>query len=177
MTIAARLQITPAADQRGSPRRKLCLGSSLKTGIDVTIHDVSSGGLLIETGAELALFDGIEIELPDVGMTDAVIVWSGGRFYGCQFKKSVSQGTLSAALLRSPPVTPIDVAPLPERPAKDGEMATLQNAQAFEQAEAYSSADEDKAPLPIRLRVILGSAILLWTLILWGIWSLIKALR
>src|SRR4029450_4627975 len=73
------------------------------TGSDVRIHDVSETGLLIETAAELAVFDDLEIELPEVGFTPALVVWTSGRFYGCQFKERISQAAISAALLRSPP--------------------------------------------------------------------------
>ena len=101
MTISAQLQITPAADRRGWTRRSLSLVSSLQsTGSDVTIHDVSATGLLIETTAELAVFDDLEIELPEAGFTPALVVWSSGKFYGCQFKQRISQAAISASLLR-----------------------------------------------------------------------------
>src|ERR1044071_7931358 len=103
MTISARLQVTPAANRRGWTRRSLSLVSSLQgTGSDVTIHDVSLTGLLIETSAELTVFDDLEIELPEAGFTPALVVWNSGRFYGCQFKTRISQAAVSAALLRSP---------------------------------------------------------------------------
>ena len=37
--------------------------------------------------------------------------------------------------------------------------------------------DAEKAPLGVRLRVIFGSAIVLWVLLIWGIGSLIKLMR
>src|SRR4029453_8749195 len=108
MTIFARLQITPEADRRGRTRRRLTLASSLPaTGNDVTIHDVSSTGVLMETATELAVLDDLEIELPEVGSTPALVIWNSGKYYGCQFKEGISQAAVSAALLRSTPAAPI----------------------------------------------------------------------
>lgn len=167
MSICARLQITPTADRRGWTRRSLSLVSSLqKTGSDVTIHDVSATGLLMETAAELDVFDALEIELPEAGFTAAVVVWSSGRFYGCQFKNRISQAAISAALLRSPPSQPGDTPlqlHLPEpalQPEGVGDVG-LQVA-----------SEEAKASLSVRLRVMLGSAVLLWGLIIWAAWSI-----
>ena len=104
MMIPARLQTTPAADRRNWPRYKLCLGSSLQaSGEKVTIHNLSSSGMLIETQARLSSFDDVEVDLPETGITRALVVWNSGRFYGCKFKDPVSEAIISAALLRSQP--------------------------------------------------------------------------
>ena len=161
MMISARLQITPAADRRGWTRRSLSLDSSLQaTGEDVTVHDVSATGMLIETAAELSMLDDLEIELPEVGLTPAIVTWTSGSFYGCQFKQRISQAAISAALLRSPPAPAGNSArpvqrnfPVSAPPAVDSEPEELL---------------EDKAPLSVRLRVILGSSIILWALIIWA---------
>jgi hypothetical protein len=130
--------------------------------------------MLIETGAELTPFDGLEIELPQVGITQAVVVWSSGRFYGCQFKERISQAAVSAALLRSPPTVQNDLARAPlQSPAGTPAFS----AQSPEEPEAYSDSDEEKAPYGVRLRVILGSAVVLWALIIWSAWWLIKLIR
>jgi len=161
MTISARLQVTPAANRRGWTRRSLSLVSSLQgTGSDVTIHDVSLTGLLIETSAELTVFDDLEIELPEAGFTPALVVWNSGRFYGCQFKAGISQAAVSAALLRSPPARVGDP-DLAMRPVSHAGAAITEN---FEPEHGL----QEKASLSVRLRVILGSAILLWALIIWA---------
>jgi len=170
MMISARLQITPAADRRGWTRRSLSLGSSLQaTGEDVTVHDVSATGMLIETAAELSILDDLEIELPEVGLTPAIVTWTSGSFYGCQFKKRISQAAISAALLRSPPAAAGNSAgqvqrefPVSAPPAVDSELEELL---------------EDKAPLSVRLRVILGSSIILWALIIWAASALYGLIR
>lgn len=169
MSISAQLQITPAADRRGWTRRSLSLVSSLqKTGNDVTIHDVSATGLLMETAAELDVFDDLEIELPEAGFTAAVVVWSSGRFYGCQFKVRISQAAISAALLRSPPSergdSPLELR-LPD-PALQPEVV--------EELGFEGALGEGKASLSVRLRCIIGSAVFLWALIIWAAWSIYK---
>lgn len=116
MTILARLQITPTADRRRAPRRQLCLGSALQTtGEEVIIHDLSSSGMLIETAANLAPFDGLEIELPQAGIRQALVVWSSGRYYGCEFQELLSQAVISAAQLRSAPMVSPEEAPPPSQ--------------------------------------------------------------
>lgn len=180
MTIRAQLQRAPDEDRRISARRKLSLGSSLPaSGDEVTIHDVSSTGMLIETAADIVPFDGLQIDLPEVGITQAIVIWNSGRFYGCEFNERVSQAAVSAALLRSTPADPAGVSAAPAVPMSAPKPAPKPAPAAVEQeavvgGEAF---DDGKAPLGVRLRVILGSAIVLWTLILWGIWSLVKLIQ
>ena len=173
MAIEARLQISPTADRRGGKRRKLSLGSSLQaTGETVTIHDVSSTGMLIESSAELSAVGPLEIDLPEAGITQALVVWNSGQFYGCEFKQPIPQAAISAALLRSPPAS----LPKPELPLPIQERVARIILPANQEPER-DFLDEDKAPYGVRLRVILGSAILLWALIIWGAVSLYKLLR
>ena len=171
MAISARLQHVPAADRRSSPRRKLSLGSSLQaTGEAVTILDFSCTGMLIETAAELVPFDGFQIDLPEVGFRQAVIIWNSGQYYGCELNEPVPQAAISAALLRSTPAVPMDQLPLPMEPAARQSIATdVAETAALEDPQTYETFEDDKAPLTVRLRVIFGSAIALWSLILWAI--------
>jgi PilZ domain len=171
MAISARLQHVPAADRRSSPRRKLSLGSSLQAiGDAVTILDFSATGMLIETAAELLPFDAFQIDLPEVGFTQAVIIWNSGRYYGCELNEPLPQAAISAALLRSAPALTVDQLPLPIEPAARRSVATdVVEASALEDLRTYEAFEDDKAPLTVRLRVIFGSAIVLWSLILWAI--------
>lgn len=189
MTILARLQTTPAADRRHAPRRKLSLNLSLEgTSEDVTILDLSSTGMLIETAAALAPFDCLEVALPEAGTAQALVLWNSGRYFGCEFKNRLSQAAVSAALLRSAPSTQVDQPPAIPEPIAT---AAIPGAAGNFGRPAIASAaipgatddlgapalDEEKAPLGVRLRVIFGSAIILWALILWaGAW-LVKALN
>lgn len=166
MTIPARLHDDQSKDRRGSPRRRLSLDLSLETtGRQVSIHDISMTGMLIETDAGLAPFDDLEIDLPEVGITQAVVVWNSGKFFGCEFKEPLSRAGLSAAVLRSFPAS----APQLQLPL------AADTAEPFraDYIEDFDAVEEEKAPLGVRLRVIFGSAIILWALILWAIVSLV----
>ena len=98
-------------DRRGAPRFLLSLGSQLgPCGSSVTIHDLSASGLLFETSTDLTTGDTIEVHLPEMGPTRAIVVWRDGSTFGCQFDKPIPAAAVSAALLRSEP------APAAERP-------------------------------------------------------------
>jgi len=99
------------AEQRGAPRRtlKLEVGSNRPdSGGFVLIHNISRYGLLLETRAPLELDETIEVELPEAGPTLARIVRSESGHFGCRFVSPISNGAVSAALLRSPADSPVD---------------------------------------------------------------------
>src|SRR5947209_17820639 len=90
----------PAADRRRSMRRALRLGAGV--GDDqVTIHDLSLTGALLETSVPMLVGATFEVELPQAGTIEASVVWNGGEFYGCQFALPISPAALSAALLQA----------------------------------------------------------------------------
>jgi len=187
MTILARLQTTPAADRRHAPRRKLSLNLSLQgTSEEVTILDLSSTGMLIETGAAIAPFDYLEVALPEAEPAQALVLWNSGRYYGCEFKNRLSQAALSAAQLRGAPLTVADQSPAVPEPAISPRRRAAEN---FDRPATAPAAipsapaefgepafDREKAPLGVRLRVIFGSAIILWALILWTAAWLVRAM-
>jgi len=149
----ARLERVQAQTRRGASRLKLSLDSSLEgSGEEVVIHDLSTTGILIETEASLRKNARLELDLPEIGATVATVVWSSGDFFGCQFAKPIPKAALSAALLRNP-----------FAPAAHPDSTQLIS----DQTEVEDFQD-DRAPYAVRLRVILGSAILLWALILWA---------
>lgn len=107
MTMLARIEANGIdADRRRANRRVLRLqvagAISAGPGEDVLIHDLSSNGLLIETSAELAVGARLEVELPEAGRAEARVMWSDGRYFGCQFVSIIPTAALSAAQLRSP---------------------------------------------------------------------------
>jgi hypothetical protein len=177
MPIAARLEQFPAPDRRSAERRKLRLGSSLEaTGEHVLIHDISPGGMLIETSAALAPFDALELELPNNGPTRALIIWNSGRYYGCAFSEPISKATVSAALLRSAPAT--ESAPTPTRRGpsprrrKDSPAA-----RAVANTPIHDSTYEEKWSLGASTRFMLASAILLWALIIGAVIGITKLIE
>ena len=96
-----------SANRRNSPRRTLqlqALGTtSSQLAVRVVIHDLSRTGLLLETSADLAAGERIDVELPEAGPAQAKVVWSSGRFFGCKFERPIAPAALSSAILRSPP--------------------------------------------------------------------------
>jgi hypothetical protein len=114
------------------------------------IHDLSPGGILVETSASLRKGARLEVELPEIGATLAKVVWNSGDYFGCQFDKPIPRAALSAALLRNPfeaAAAPLSVQEIPDQDAADFV--------------------DDRATFAVRMRVILGSAAVLWALILW----------
>lgn len=94
--------------RRSTQRRSLKLSavaSSPSAGeTQFLIRDISPGGLLIEAEAlTLAIDDQVEVQLPDLGIANARVVWASGPFFGCEFSDSISVGAVSAALLKATP--------------------------------------------------------------------------
>lgn len=106
MPITAHFEDLPVDPRRPrAARRQLRLeseGSSAsgQTG-RVLIHNVSSSGLLIETAVALNEGERIELNLPEVGIAIAFVVWTSENFYGCRFDLPVPASALAALELQS----------------------------------------------------------------------------
>lgn len=113
MTIRAHLHAdmldsgTPDSEtgQRAAARRALRWDTSGRVAdgmaANVTIHNISAAGLLIETAWELAVGERLAIDLPEAGRAEAVIVWRSENLYGCAFAQSLGKAALAAAQLRA----------------------------------------------------------------------------
>ena len=117
MPIMAHLDPRSDADSRRTAhRRALRLetsGSAAGAGeANVTIHNISAGGLLIETALALAEGDELAIDLPEAEAVSASVVWHCENFYGCAFAAALGPATLAAVQLQS--LTPAACA-LPSR--------------------------------------------------------------
>lgn len=101
-------------DGRRHPRRALKLQTSgVSQGGDpanVTIHNLSAAGLLIETDLELIPGERLAIGLPDVGPVGAEIVWVSERLYGCAFEQALGEAALATSELQSEPSRQFPVA-------------------------------------------------------------------
>ncbi|WP_296679317.1 helix-turn-helix domain-containing protein [Novosphingobium sp.] len=106
MAVAAHFEVprTPAGAARPA-RRRLMLETAGETAdgdvADVTVHNVSASGLLLETAVALSPNEVIEVDLPEAGLQAARVVWSDGAFHGCRFDADISAAALSAIELRS----------------------------------------------------------------------------
>ena len=105
MAIKAHLDSAAASDsQRATPRRDLRLSAS---GLapdgeeaNVTIHNISAAGLLIETALDLATGEQLSLDLPEAGIVTASVVWRSERLYGCAFEQAIGPAALAAAQLQ-----------------------------------------------------------------------------
>lgn len=100
-------------DQRRASRRILQLEVAAVSERDSTralIHDLSEAGLLLETSADLRVGEMLHVDLPEAGAVRALVVWSRGRLFGCEFMTPVPKAAVSAALLRSPRAAPGEAA-------------------------------------------------------------------
>lgn len=152
---AVRGQLDPktlGSNRRAGVRRKLRLeahGSTSSERTDVMILDVSTTGVLLETTGDLSAGETIELELPgETGIT-AVVKWSSGQLYGCQFGAPVSDAVVSAALLRAPHYPSIS-----------------QLDSQFTSAHAEDAPDAvEKLPRAVRMQLLLGTTLLFWTVV------------
>lgn len=105
MAIKAHLEQAAAGDgQRAATRRALRLEAS---GLapdgeeaNVTIHNISAAGLLIETALDLAAGEQLALDLPEAGVVTAAVVWHSERLYGCAFEQTLGQAALAAVQLQ-----------------------------------------------------------------------------
>ena len=103
--IQAHLQ-SPSAQIEGrrQPRRALQLetSGSLPGGAsaNVTVHNISAAGLLLQTDQTLLVGEVLSLDLPEIGPVGAEIVWQSGELYGCAFEQALGEAALAAAQLR-----------------------------------------------------------------------------
>ena len=107
MPLLARFEELEPTERRRAARRALRFGVGPKdpdSGVEqVTIHDLSLTGALLETSVPMLIGAIFEFELPQAGLVEAEIVWSSGEYYGAQFTLPIAPSVLSAAMLRSEP--------------------------------------------------------------------------
>jgi transcriptional regulator with XRE-family HTH domain len=100
-----RAHLPPDAEERADSRRMLLLQTEGRIAggseANVTIHNISAAGLLLETGLDVAFGERLELELPEAGAVTAVVVWRSESLYGCAFEESLGAAALAAAELRA----------------------------------------------------------------------------
>lgn len=98
----------PAGAARAAPRSARRRALRLETSgfaagageANVTIHNISATGLLLETGLALAEGERLALDLPEAGTVTAVVVWRSERLYGCAFEQAIGPAALAAAQLQ-----------------------------------------------------------------------------
>ncbi len=149
------------SNTRYASRRKLSLVSQGSTAAHecapVVIHDLSQTGVLIETKARISPGERLEIEIQEAGAAAATVIWTSGRFFGCQFEQPLPKSALSAAILRNAP------------PAQPGPAAMLGNPSSSADAKVDEKPDKWPVASRIWLLLILGAASWAVTgLVVWG---------
>ena len=107
MAILAELSLEPeSVERRRTARRQLRLVSEgiipTSTSARVVIRDLSTAGLLVESSAPLSVGEQMVVSLPEAGAVEATVMWDSGRYFGCKFRKPISEAAVSAAQLMSP---------------------------------------------------------------------------
>jgi transcriptional regulator with XRE-family HTH domain len=113
-------QPADSMSQRSGMRRALRLETSglLPDGQDanVTVHNISFTGLLLETGVDLATGETLSLALPETGLVEAEVIWRSEQLYGCAFKTPLGAAALAAAQLQGLPVSDAGPSPQPAPP-------------------------------------------------------------
>lgn len=176
------------ADDRASGRYRLLLEAERETagGTSVILHDLSQSGLLFEAEPGIEGDAEIMLHIPGIGPIAARTVWTNGSFYGAQFAKPLTPDRLKAALAQSKviwpafaPPAPLDIEQARSRlaqpesgpqletgPVPDLDLEIGDRAVHVPTKHAEPLSEEPKLPLPVRIRIIVGLTIVLWTAIL-----------
>ena len=176
------------ADDRTSGRYRLLLEAERDTadGTSVILHDLSQSGLLFEAEPGIQSDAEIMLHIPGIGPIAARTVWTNGSFYGAQFATPLTPDRLKAALAQSKviwpafaPPTPLDIEQARSRLAQPEAETQLETGPApvldleiggrdvqVSAKHAEPLSEEPKLPLPVRIRIIVGLTIVLWTAIL-----------
>lgn len=166
MALAAKLGPLGDVSGRQAERSRLMLDASLGAGdakdsIDVVVHDISARGFLAQTAARLPVGSEVWLELAGIGRVSAKVRWRGSSTMGCEFEAPIASEALAAAVSESKVVWPNFPANRSARPAP------------IEAARPTTSrqpvADDGRWPFWGRALFILGSSIMLWSLLILAI--------
>lgn len=106
MTIQAIVEQPSATDDRRETARwriRLDMPAALGEGrANLVIHDISTAGMLMETGSQLEIGQSLILSLPESDPVTACIVWQNAPLFGCRFDQPLSPAVVSAVRLRSP---------------------------------------------------------------------------
>ena len=146
----------------------------------VTLHNLSTTGLLIETLTPLSAGTTITLALSEHEDVAATIVWSDGAFHGAGFENPLGRGALTAITARSKVVWPEfngSNSPNEARTsdAPSAEIIDFATAEIVGSPEAQTiSTVESALPIPVRVQVILGASTIFWSIIIGGTVMLLR---
>jgi hypothetical protein len=156
-----KLMLETDHDDRGQVRRRLMLHSLTPIGggdrAEVSIHDLSATGMLIETSTPVSVGEPIEVELPHGCSSEALVVWARGHLLGCVFAEPIPRPAMSAALLTS--LNDLSPAPPDDAPASPPNALNTES-------DRQSGSETGKLPRTVRALTIIISALLAWAVII-----------
>ena len=172
MSFSAQLKFSNSADERGAERYRLLLPAAAeKPGsgvIETIVHDLSTSGFLIETQAPLGVGSEILLDVPGAGSVAAEVAWASGSFFGGQFRTPLSPAAVTAAFAASRVVWPNFTS---SSPADRVEALSAEAQMAPPQLASSAAPEDQRHPLPVRLRIITGLSLLLWVPIAGALWA------
>lgn len=109
-----RAQVTPLgrSDRRQEHRWLVDLLVALPKddgGRSARVRNLSEGGMMLETDADMAVGDVLAVGLDGAPGVEAKVVWRQEQTYGCQFLERIPTAVVSAAILQAPLDAPGDV--------------------------------------------------------------------
>jgi hypothetical protein len=108
-SLRAKVTPVPREDRRDTQRWQVDLLVTLpadRGGRHARVRNLSEGGMMLETDADMAVGDTLSVQLEGAAGTEARIVWRQEQTYGCRFIEPIPTATVSAALLQAPAELP-----------------------------------------------------------------------
>lgn len=165
--LAALIRENPSWRRRDERWRVRLGAQSLDSGPaaqSMTIFDLSSSGLLLETDQPLRTGANLIIEMPGEITKICKTVWNSGKFYGANFSEPLTDAELRNLVNSSSVVWPTFGRSLRAPSINHCADASPKN---FD--ETYID-ETEKLPLSVRLMIILGTSAALWAAIGIGVW-------
>ncbi len=115
----------------------------------ILLEDLTAAGCRFQCDASLPLFSSVSIGIAGVGHTPARLAWQSGSRYGCAFDRPLPASAVTTA-------------------APDNVARIAQSAPAWQVAAELDYCEPEIAllPLPVRLAIISGLTVALWSAII-----------
>ena len=85
-------------EQRRADRVPVRLVTSRDGGrYPLTLLNLSTTGMLLSSPRPLYVGDTVEVDLPEVGPTEAEVLWGEADEYGCRFRRPIPESVVTAA--------------------------------------------------------------------------------
>ncbi len=180
MAFAARYEVAPdPGDDRRESRQKVRIDASADSGGALLIHDLSARGFLAVVDGAAPPDERISVDLPGLGPVTARIAWRGQSCFGGEFEPPLARSDL-AVVMRHASVIWADFA---ESRGQVESLAAAARAKLVPEEPDWDAtapppitepapAPDDRYPLAIRLRIIIGLAALSWLLLVAAVFAL-----